>query len=202
MHACRRQDVSRVTPQCWTNKNCRSKPNSESRRNREYYTTKVSTLCGIGVPTCNSSVLIRVIMAWPGSADFSGLQQSPTSTPFGGDVPPSLQQVQQQQQQQQQLTPTSSSTAGPPRKRKKSEIQDDQSPQADASGGLAKAHPVKRACNQCRQQKVRLCTRRERVWGEMLTRRAATMQHPDRTRVPAMRPMHQAQPDVRHRSWL
>lgn len=158
-----RQGVSRVTPQCWTNKNCRSKPNSESRRNREYYTTKVSTLCGIGVPTCNSSVLIRVIMAWPGSADFSGLQQSPTSTPFGGDVPPSLQQVQQQQQQQ--LTPTSSSTAGPPRKRKKSEIQDDQSPQADASGGLAKAHPVKRACNQCRQQKVRLCARRERVWG-------------------------------------
>jgi hypothetical protein len=92
-------------------------------------------------------------MAWPGSTDFSGLQQSPTATPFSGDVPPSLQHIQQQQQQQ--LTPTSSSAAGPPRKRKKSEIHDDHSPQADTSGGLAKAHPVKRACNQCRQQKVR-----------------------------------------------
>ncbi|KAK6003605.1 hypothetical protein QM012_009376 [Aureobasidium pullulans] len=95
-------------------------------------------------------------MAWPGSADFSGLHQSPTTTPFSEGVPQSLHQVQQQQQQQQQqLTPTSSTTAGPPRKRKKSEIQDDHSPQADTSAGLAKAHPVKRACNQCRQQKLR-----------------------------------------------
>lgn len=99
-------------------------------------------------------------MAWPGSTDFSGLQQSPTSTPFNGDVPPALQHIQQQQQQQQQqLTPTSSTAAGPPRKRKKSEIHDDTSPQADTSGGLAKAHPVKRACNQCRQQKVRAYAR-------------------------------------------
>lgn len=167
-------------------------------------------------------------MAWPASADFSGLQQSPTS--IAADLPSSLQQLQQQQQQ---LTPTSSSTTGPPRKRKKSEIQDD-SPQEPQS--LQKTHPVKRACNQCRQQKVRRasfflrcvsaaekestrqgasqqeCGDRQRhgiiveglkgcimAWADT---GPAAMQHPDRTRISTMPALRQAQPDMRHRPGL
>lgn len=84
-------------------------------------------------------------MAWPSTADFSPSLQNTSASPAAAAAPADLQPFTSAPAQNQSIPLAASA-----RKRKPS---DGPSPDGDQQSA-SKQHPVKRACNQCRQQKV------------------------------------------------
>ncbi|GAB7356408.1 hypothetical protein MBLNU459_g7182t1 [Dothideomycetes sp. NU459] len=101
-------------------------------------------------------------MAWQPGAAFSPSLHHPGTQSPAAHAPADQQHAFPTALQQGQTTPLSAPAAAASRKRKKSESQhapspdgDEQQQQQQQPSSASKPHPVKRACNQCRQQKLK-----------------------------------------------